>query len=77
MRRPATGGGHDCKACCAYIGMRKLVKWHARCCRIIAQHRDALENGIYADGMEHARHLLCMDLTHACGAHDLYDSGEL
>ncbi len=41
------------------------------------QHRDALENGIFADGLEHVRHLLCMDLVHACGAHSLYDSGEL
>jgi hypothetical protein len=45
--------------------------------RIIEQHRDALENGIYADGLEHVRHLLCMDLVQACGAHSLYDSGEL
>ena len=46
-------------------------------CRVIAQHRDALENGIYADGLEHTRHLLCMDVVPACGAHSLYDSGEL
>jgi len=45
--------------------------------RIIEQHRDALENGIYADGLEHVPHLLCMDLVHACGAHSLYDFGEL
>ncbi|CAK0750638.1 hypothetical protein CVIRNUC_002006 [Coccomyxa viridis] len=47
------------------------------CQRVIAQHRDALENGIYADGLEHTRHLLCMDVVPACGAHSLYDSGEL
>lgn len=47
------------------------------CQRIIEEHRDALENGIYADGMEHVRHLLCTDLVHACGSHSLYDAGEL
>ncbi|KAK9906872.1 hypothetical protein WJX75_009499 [Coccomyxa subellipsoidea] len=60
------------------VATRKLGgDYTAPCQRIIGEHRDALENGIYADGLEHVRHLLCMDLVHACGAHSLYDAGEL
>lgn len=54
--------------------LERFVTWVGR---LIEEHRDALENGIYADGLEHVRHLMCTDLVHACGSHSLFDAGEL
>lgn len=47
------------------------------CCRLIKQHRESLENDIYAEGIEHVRRLLCSDFSKLCPMHTLYDSGEL
>ncbi|BDA46338.1 hypothetical protein COCOBI_08-4300 [Coccomyxa sp. Obi] len=60
------------------MATKKLGEYYTiPCQRIIGEHRDALENGIYADGLEHVRHLMCTELLHACGTHSLYDAGEL
>lgn len=50
---------------------------HVYCCRLISEHREALENDIYAEGIEHVRRLLCSDFTMICPMHALYDTGEL
>ena len=47
------------------------------CCRLISEHREALENDIYAEGIEHVRRLLCSDFSSLCPMHALYDTGEL
>lgn len=59
-----------------------LYRWlpssrHALVCRLIQQHRDELENDIYAEGIEHVRRLLCSDFSSLCPMHALYDTGEL
>lgn len=48
-----------------------------KCCRLIKEHRESLENDIYAEGIEHVRRLLCSDFSKLCPMHTLYDSGEL
>lgn len=47
------------------------------CTKLISEHREALENDIYAEGIEHVRRLLCSDFTMICPMHALYDTGEL
>jgi len=47
------------------------------CIKLISEHREALENDIYAEGIEHVRRLLCSDFSKTCPMHALYDTGEL
>ncbi|KAL3136944.1 hypothetical protein ABBQ32_006549 [Trebouxia sp. C0010 RCD-2024] len=47
------------------------------CTKLIKEHRESLENDIYAEGIEHVRRLLCSDFSKMCPMHTLYDSGEL
>lgn len=46
-------------------------------CRLMQRHRSALENHIYADGIDDLRRVLCSELTDLCRPHDLHDHGEL
>ena len=54
-----------------------LLQWCKMRCRLIKEHRESLENDIYAEGIEHVRRLLCSDFSKLCPMHTLYDSGEL
>ena len=47
------------------------------CTDVISQHRSALENNIYGDGVEDIRRVLCTELTNLCVPDQLVDNGEL
>ena len=47
------------------------------CSTLLRQHRSALENVIYANGVADVRRVLCSELTSLCVPRDLVDHGEL
>lgn len=49
----------------------------ASMCRLMKQHRSAIENHIYQDGVDNLRRVFCNELTDLCRMHDLHDHGEL
>ncbi len=50
---------------------------HQACIGLLSLHRMTISNHILQEGWHHVRSMLCVDLTGACRAHELYDSGEL
>ena len=77
--------GDTCKRCVAHLRYtvhtlmlsEPAYRTVCRMGRVIPKHREALEEGLYADGFLHVRDLLCADLAHACAGHELFDAGEL
>lgn len=65
-----------CHEASAHGGVR-LEALHRACTSILTAHREAVSNHLLDQGSRSVRSILCVDLTHACQAHELYDSGEL
>ena len=64
---------HLCQAPLSGVGSA----FQLRCSNLIRQHRDDLENEIYANGIDNVPRVLCNELSSSCALHALYDHGEL
>lgn len=65
-----------CEGASAPAGVRHEAL-HTACTTILTTHRHAISNHLLDEGWRSVRSMLCVDVTHACQPHELYDSGEL